>query len=81
MQKPEPLNEEQKELLHKYCRVNSRMDWQDAEDVLREKGADYIKSRIAKLEKRHTKPKVKPDLSILIKGIATAYDLNVGGGE
>jgi hypothetical protein len=52
------------------------MDWQDAEDVLREKGADYIKTRIAKLEKRHAKPKVKPDLSILIRGIATAYYLN-----
>jgi len=78
MQQPTPLTEEDKVLVNKYCRVSSRMEYQDAEEILREKGADYVKKRIAKMEKRKARLAIapKPDLSILIKGIATAYYLN-----
>jgi hypothetical protein len=73
---PEQLEQEKKDLLSKYCHLNSRMTYPDAEDILKAQGIDYIRKRIKKLEKRQAKPKVPKDLSILIKGIATAYYLN-----
>lgn len=67
---------EKEELLKKYCRLNSRLTYPDAEDIYKEQGPEYIKKRIKKLEKRQAKPKKVVDKAALIKGIATAYYLN-----
>lgn len=73
---PEQIEQETKELINKYCRLNSRIYREDAEETLKERGLDYIKERIKKLEKRHAKPKKVVDKAVMIKGIATAYYLN-----
>jgi len=72
----EQLEQEKQELLKKYCRLNSRLTYPDAEDIYKEQGPEYIKKRIKKLEKRQSKPKKVVDKAALIKGIATAYYLN-----
>lgn len=72
----EQLEQEKLELLKKYCRLNSRLTYPDAEDVYKEQGPEYIKKRIKKLEKRQAKPKKVVDKAALIKGVATAYYLN-----
>lgn len=72
----ELTEQEKQDLLNKYCRLNSRMTYPDAEDILKDQGPAYIKKRIKKLEKRQARPKKVVDKAALIKGIATSYYLN-----